>query len=100
VIEIRNIEAGASFRVRVQPRAKRNAVAGEIAGALKIAVTAPPIEGAANAACMEFVAKLLKAPRGSISIAAGATSRNKVLVVAGMTPAELRSRLCAAGIEA
>ena len=60
---------------------------------MKIALTAPPVDGKANEACIEFFAKLLKVPRSSVTIAAGQTSRNKVVRVAGVTAAELRERL-------
>jgi uncharacterized protein (TIGR00251 family) len=96
LLTIRDLPDGCSFQVRVQPRARRNAVADEIDGVLKISLTAPPVEGRANAACVEFLAKLLKAPKSSFSIARGETSRNKVIRVRGMTADELRTRLRAA----
>ncbi len=93
VIPIRDTPQGATFRVRVQPRARKNAVVGEIGDALKIALTAPPVEGRANDACIEFLAEFLKVPRSSVTIAAGQTSRHKVVRVRGMTAAELADRL-------
>lgn len=99
MLTIRESVAGCTLAVRVQPRAKRNAIAGEIGGALKIALTAPPVEGAANVACIEFLAKLLKLPRSSVSIAAGESSRNKLIRIAGITADELRARLRAAGVQ-
>jgi len=93
MISIRETSQGATFTVRVQPRARRNAIVGEIGDALKIALTAPPIEGRANEACIEFLADFLKVPRSSVTIAAGETSRNKVIRVAGMSADELRRRL-------
>jgi len=80
----------------VQPRARKNAVSGEMGDALKLALTAPPVEGKANAACVEFLADLLDVPRSSITIAAGETSRNKVIRVAGLSAAEVEQRLRAA----
>jgi len=79
--------------VRVQPRAKKNAIAGEVGDALRVALTAPPIEGRANAACIAFFAKLLNVPRSSVTIAAGHSSRNKVIRVAGMTAEQVKERL-------
>lgn len=76
---------GVSFAIRVHPRAKKNAIAGELGDALKVSLTAPPIEGRANEACIEFFAKLLKVPRSSITIASGQSSRNKIIRVAGVT---------------
>jgi uncharacterized protein (TIGR00251 family) len=83
----------ATFAVKVHPRAKKNAITGEAGDALKLSLTAPPIDGKANQACIEFFAKLLKLPRSSVTIAAGQTSRNKVIHVAGMTAEQVRERL-------
>ncbi|MFI5090221.1 MAG: DUF167 domain-containing protein [Terriglobales bacterium] len=93
MISIRNTPQGATFAVRVQPRARKNAIVGELGNALKLALTAPPVEGRANEACIEFLAELLKVSRSSITIAAGETSRNKVICIAGMSAGELRRRL-------
>jgi len=93
MIEIRDTATGATFAVRVQPRARKNAITGELGGALKLALTAPPIDGKANQSCTEFLAKLLKVPRSSVTIAAGQTSRNKVIRVDGLSAEEVRRRL-------
>lgn len=93
MIAIQDTAAGARFAVRVQPRARKNAITGEVGEALKIALTAPPIEGRANDACIEFLAAILNVPRSSITIAAGQSSRNKAVLVAGLSAEELRRRL-------
>ncbi len=93
MIPVREAQGGASFAVRVQPRARRNAVVGELGDALKIALTAPPLEGRANAACIAFLAELLSVPRSSVTIAAGQTARQKVVRVAGVSAAAVRARL-------
>jgi len=93
VILIQESTGGVTFAVKLHPRAKKNAITGELGDALKLAVTAPPVEGEANEACIEFFAKLLKVPRSSVSIAAGQTSRNKVIRVAGLSAREVRDRL-------
>jgi uncharacterized protein len=93
VIPIRDTPQGATFTVRVQPRARKNAIVGELGDALKLALTAPPVEGRANETCLEFLAEFLKVPRSSITIAAGETSRNKVIRIFGMSADELRRRL-------
>ena len=93
MIPIRESADTCTFAVRVQPRARRNEIVGEIGEALKLAITAPPVEGKANAACIELLAKTLKLPKSSVSIAAGETSRNKLVRVVGITADELRQRL-------
>jgi uncharacterized protein (TIGR00251 family) len=96
LIPVRDGDKGATFAVRVQPRARRNAVAGEMGDALKIALTAPPVEGKANEACVEFLANLLKVARSSVTIASGESSRNKVVRIAGMRASDVEQRLRAA----
>src|SRR3979409_1791228 len=93
MIKLKESPAGITFAVRVHPRAKKNAITGEVGDALKLALTAPPVDGKANEACVEFFAKLLKGPRSSVTIAAGQTSRNKVIRVAGLTAQQVRKRL-------
>jgi uncharacterized protein len=93
MIPIREGGGAVSFVVKVHPRAKKNAIAGEIGDALKIALNAPPVDGKANAACVRFLAEVLRVPRSSVTIAAGETSRNKVIRVAGINAAEVEERL-------
>ncbi len=93
MIAIHDTAGGATFAVKVHPRAKKNAITGEIGDALKVSLTAPPIEGRANEACIEFFAKILNVPRSSVTIASGQNSRNKVIRVAGLSADELRRRL-------
>ena len=81
---------GVTFAVKVHPRAKKNAITGEVGDALKLSITAPPVDGKANDACIDFFAKLLKVARSSVTIAAGLTSRNKVIRVAGLTAQQVR----------
>ena len=93
MIPIRDAPGGVSFAIKVHPRAKKNAITGELGGALKLALTAPPVEGKANEACIEFFANLLKVPRSSITIAAGQSSRNKIIRVSGLSAAEVEARV-------
>src|SRR5258708_1694599 len=93
MISIRDTASGATFTVRVHPRAKKNAIAGVVGDALKLSLTAPPVEGRANEAAIAFLAEVLHVPRGSITIAAGQSSRNKVIRVAGLAAAEIAARL-------
>ncbi len=93
MIPLQESTSGVSFAVKVHPRAKKNAITGELGDTLKVSLTTPPVDGRANGACLEFFAKLLKVPRSSITIASGQTSRNKVIRVAGISAAELRKRI-------
>ena len=93
MVAIKNSPNGITFAVKVHPRAKKNAITGAVGDALKLALTAPPVDGKANAACVEFFAKLLNLPRSSVTIAAGQTSRSKVIRVAGLTAQQVRDRL-------
>lgn len=93
MIPLREGPDGVSFTVRVQPRARRNAIVGELGDALKIALTAPPVDGRANEACVEFFAYLLEVPRSSVTITSGQSSRNKVIRVTGLSAAQLKERL-------
>ncbi|SBT05760.1 conserved hypothetical protein [Candidatus Accumulibacter aalborgensis] len=87
-------EAGAAITLtlHVQPGAKRSEVAGVHGDALKIRLAAPPINGRANAALLEFVAQRLDLARSAVELKSGQTSRRKVLLVAG-APADTARRL-------
>ena len=93
MIPIRDTTSGATFAIKVHPRARKDAIAGEIGDALKVALTAPPVEGKANEACIRFFADLLRVPRSSVTIAAGESSRNKVIRVHGLSAAQVEERL-------
>jgi uncharacterized protein (TIGR00251 family) len=81
--------------VRAQPGARRNGVQGEQAGALKVAVTAPPQDGRANEALAEVLRAALGLKRSQLELVAGATSRDKRFLVRGLARAELERRLAA-----
>jgi uncharacterized protein (TIGR00251 family) len=82
-----------TFNVRVQPRAKRNAVTKVADGSLKVYVTAPPEDGRANEAVVETIAEWLGVKRRQVEIIRGATSRNKVVAVAGVSPTQIKTAL-------
>jgi hypothetical protein len=85
---------GGLLRVRVQPRARRSEVAGwRDDGALAVRVTAPPAEGRANAAVGALLATALGVPLSAVRVVHGEASRDKLVRVAGLTPAEIRQRL-------
>jgi len=90
---------GVTFAVKVHPRARKNAITGIIGNTLKLAVTAPPVEGKANEAVIEFFADFFAIPRSSVSIASGETSRNKVVRVSGISIQRVRELLAAARVD-
>jgi uncharacterized protein (TIGR00251 family) len=93
VIPIQESADGVTFAVKIHPRARQNAITGELGDALKLSITSPPVDGRANQACIDFFAKLLKVPRSSVTIASGQSSRNKVVRVAGLTADEFHQRI-------
>ena len=93
MILIHESPTGVTFAIKVQPRARKNAVVGTLGDALKVSLTAPPVDGKANQVCIDFFAKLLKVPHSSVTIAAGQTSRNKVIRIAGLSAKEVEIRL-------
>ena len=91
---IRPAAAGGTLAsVRVVPRASRTGLDGRHGDALRVRLTAPPVEGAANAALIGFLASQLGLPKSAITLVSGATARQKVVHVQGLTPAEVRTRL-------
>lgn len=96
MIPITDSPQGATFAIKVHPRARKNAISGELGDALKLSLTSPPVDGRANEACIDFFSKLLNVARSSVTIAAGQTSRRKVIRVTGLTAAIVEQRLRAA----
>jgi len=92
-LKITGAEDGATFAVRVVPRASKNEIAGIHGDALKIRVTAPPVEGRANEALIAFLAKRLGVRKSEVEIVAGATSRRKMIHVSGVLTQEVEERL-------
>ena len=81
--------------LRVQPRSRKNELAGERAGALLVRVTAPPVDGKANEAVRRLIAKRLGVPVRQVSIVRGESSRDKLIEVEGIGDDELRLALSA-----
>jgi uncharacterized protein (TIGR00251 family) len=90
---VRDVAGGATLRVRVSARASRDELVGERDGALVVRLTAPPVEGQANAALVRFLARHLGVAPSAVSVAQGAKTRNKVLFVAGARAQELLASL-------
>lgn len=93
MLDIQQSGTDVLLSVVVQPRASRNAVAGIHGDALKLQLTAPPLEGAANDACLRFLATLLGCSRSRLSIVKGAKARQKRIRIAAYTVDEVRARL-------
>jgi len=74
-----------SLRVRVQPRASKDEIAGEMGGALRVRLQAPAVEDRANEALVEFLAQLLKRPKAAVRILSGERSRTKRIEISGAT---------------
>ena len=85
---------GVSLRLVVQPRASRTQVVGEHGDALKIRLAAPPVDGAANEALIEFLAKTLSVPRSAVAVRSGQAGRRKLVAVDGVTANAVLERLC------
>jgi uncharacterized protein (TIGR00251 family) len=90
MIPLSETAKGLTFAVKVHPRARKNEITGIVGDAMKLALTAPPVEGKANQAVIEFFADLFDIPRSSVTIASGETSRNKVVRISGLTAERFR----------
>jgi uncharacterized protein (TIGR00251 family) len=95
MIAITEHPEGLILPVKAQPGARKAGVQGEQAGALKVAVTAPPEDGRANKALAGLLRDTLGLKRSQIELLSGATSRDKRFLIRGLTPAELRTRVVA-----
>jgi uncharacterized protein (TIGR00251 family) len=82
-----------TLAVRVIPRARRTEVAGRRGPAILIRLAAPPVDGAANAALIAFLAERLGLPQSRISIVRGVTARDKTVAIDGLAPADVSDRL-------
>jgi uncharacterized protein len=81
------------LKVKVQPRASRNEVVGVQGDALRVRITAPPVEGAANRHLLMVLAKKLGVPRERLELRSGSTSRLKTIAIQGISAAEVRRLL-------
>lgn len=91
---------GVRLRLHVQPRSSQNRIAGLHGDAVKVQVTAPPAEGAANAAVVALVARWLGVPRRAVTLLQGQTGRQKVVDVLAADPASLARRVQESAIAA
>ncbi len=95
MIPLNETATGVSFAVRVHPGARKSAVTGVHADALKISLSTPPVDGRANEALVAFLAETLRVPRAAVSIASGLHSRSKRVCVAGVGAEPVRTALSA-----
>ncbi len=85
MLELKEKDGAVTIKVRVQPRASRTEIIGEHAGAIKMRVAAPPVDGKANEECRRYLAKLLKVGATSVEIISGDSSRDKVIRVSNIS---------------
>ena len=78
---LKETDQGIVFKVFVQPRSAKNMIAGQHGDALKIKLTAPPVDGAANKMCIQYLAKFLKVPKSALEIISGHSSRTKRILL-------------------
>ena len=90
---LRSVHNGVELRILVQPRASRDQLVGIQGEELKVRLAAPPVEGAANAACCAFFAKLCRLPRSRVTLVAGESSRHKRLLLSGAKAADVAAIL-------
>jgi uncharacterized protein (TIGR00251 family) len=90
---LRETSGGTLLSVKLQPRASRNEIGEPLGDELKIKVTAPPVDAAANQALVEFLAEKLDCSRGKIELMRGHTSRHKTIMLHGFTPAQVLPKL-------
>ena len=93
MLEVQEREGTVIFSVRVQPRASKDEIAGEMGGVLKVRLRAPAVEDRANEALVEFLAQLLKTPRSAVRILSGERSRTKRIEVYGVTRQQILALL-------
>jgi uncharacterized protein (TIGR00251 family) len=93
MIQARDVSGGVAFPVRVQPGARRDAIVGEHAGALKVSVCAPPDKGKANKAVLALLAESLGVAKSAVALVSGETSREKRVFVEGVSVAQVQDVL-------
>jgi len=84
---------GVVIKIKVQPRASKNRIAGMLGDALKVTLTAPPVDGAANAACIEYFSSIMNLPKNRLEIISGQTGRTKLLKIFGIKIADLKEKI-------
>lgn len=93
MIGLREEADGVSFEVRVQPRSSKTEISGIQDGILRVRLTSPPVDGAANRQCIELLSRKMKIPKRAIRIASGEKARSKRLKILGLGVEEMRNIL-------
>ena len=93
MLKISQKDSTISFTIRVVPRASRTEFAGEIGGAVKVRVASPPVDGAANAELIKFLAKTFHVGKSDVEIVSGQTSKTKQIQITGVTAEQLRDAI-------
>lgn len=91
MLEIEEKDGSLTFAVRVIPRASRSGIVGEYDGVMKVKLTSPPVDGAANAELIKLMAKSFGVARSNVEIIAGETSKTKRIRITGVTAAQLQN---------
>ena len=87
---------GVLLSVKLQPRASKNGIDEALGSELKIRVTSPPVDQAANEALLRLLADVLDCPRGAVQLVRGQGSRHKVVLIRGLSPGFVQEKLCPA----
>lgn len=93
MVRLRESKKGLTFDIQVIPHASRAEIAGVQEGAFKVKVTAPPVEGAANEACIKLLARELGLKKSQMEISSGAKSRKKTVMIKDISKAELETKI-------
>jgi uncharacterized protein (TIGR00251 family) len=93
MFQVKESKKGLTFEIQVTPRASHSEIAGRQDGALKLKVTAQPLEGAANIACINLLAKALKLKKSQMEILAGEKSRKKIVLVKDISKKDLEEKI-------
>ena len=90
---LKDVQGGVEISVKVQPRASRSKVVGELGAELKVQLAAPPVDGEANEELVALFAKLFRVPRRQVELVSGATSRSKRLRVGGLDSSAVQAAM-------
>jgi uncharacterized protein (TIGR00251 family) len=93
MVEITELNNYVEFQVRVIPRASKTEIIGEMAGAVKVRISSPPVDGAANAELVKLFAKTLGVAKSNVEIVSGQTSKTKRIRINGVTALQMRNAL-------